>query len=746
MNNNLTHTSILDEMKILVSQEANRNISFTNKEAAFYFTQSHHTDHVEHAYFEGLNIAKNRVFGGYTLFVGEQELDNDQSEVWAYPYKLVRKHAELTEELWLLDYHNLLEISLASVKEAVGIALKGENVSYINQQDHIAFFSSIEGNWVIAVSAIHISPIHMDNDILFADASAGGFYIAVGKTNEEAASIILKARQEINTLKDERVKRMEELLHHNAYLTSSDDTFTLAMNWLNITMDQLVTRQQGDGIYAGLPWFNEYWGRDQFIALPGAVLVTGQFDTARNILLSFAQFQNSDEASKYFGRIPNILAPENVDYHTTDGTPRFIIQLQDYVKYSGDTAIIRQLYPNVQHSIEGSIKYWVDDKGYLKHADNETWMDARDSNLESYSPRDTRANDIQALWYNQLLAGVYFAEYMGDKVNADKWKGIADTLKHHFELDFCDPAYSYLADRLDAEDKPEFSLRPNQLFAFEMFDDSGFKARAIRTAWEELVYPWGVASLDRHHKLFRPFHLTSHYPKDEAYHNGAVWLWLNGIAMQRMIEAGQEETAYKLFKNMNWQALNLGVVGGLSENMDAYPAEGKSWAKLTGAYLQAWSNAEQLRVWYQYFLGVRPDLINNTLTIAPRIPQELKSLTYSVNIGDGSIEAAYNHGSEIIYSYLFKNVELKAILDWSSYEAVLLDVKSNMKLVVSQADHELVVTLYDEENQIVKEIELEQSESRVMQNKMNNELLSGVEFAKPLSLDNHPCIKQGLTP
>lgn len=742
MNSNQVHTSILDDMKTFVSQEANRSISFTNKEAAFYFTQSHHTDHVEHAFFEGLNIAKNRIFGGYTLFVGEQKLDNRQSEVWAYPYKMVRKHADLTEELWLLDYHNLLEISLANAKENIGIVLRGENVSYINQQDHIAFFSAIEGDWVIAVSAINLSPLHMDNEVLIADANAGGYYIAAGKTSEEAASLILKARQDISTLKDEHVKRMEDFLHHNAHLTSSEDTFTLAMNWLNITMDQLVTRQQGDGIYAGLPWFNEYWGRDQFIALPGAVLVTGQFETARNILLSFAEFQNTDEDSKYFGRIPNILSPGKVDYHTTDGTPRFIIQLQDYVKYSGDTAIIKELYHNVQYSIEGSIKYWVDDKGYLKHADNETWMDARDGNLESYSPRDTRANDIQALWYNQLLAGVYFAEYMNDKVNADKWKGIAETLKHHFEVDFIDQAHPYLADRLDAEDKPEFSLRPNQLFAFEMFDDNDFKARAIRTAWEELVYPWGVASLDRHHPLFRPFHLTSHYPKDEAYHNGAVWIWLNGIAMQRMIEAGQEETAYQLFKNMNWQALNLGVVGGLCENMDAYPEEGESWAKLTGAYLQAWSNAEHLRVWYQYFLGIRPDLINNTLTIAPRIPQELESLGYNVNIGKGQIEATYNRGIEITYAYTFKNVGLEVIIDMSPFETVSLEVKPNMELVVTQDDHTLAVTLYDENRQMLKEIQSGLSESRVMHNKRNNELLKDVEFAKPLSLDNHPCIKR----
>lgn len=738
---NQTHTSILDDMKIFVPREANRQISFTNKEAAFYFTQSHVTNHVEHAYFEGMNIAKNRIFGGYTLFSGNQVLDNQQAEVWAYPYKLVRLHEGLTEELWMFDDKNLLEIRLTGIQEKLGIALKGEQLTYLNQQDHTAFFRSMEGDWIIAVSGIHDLPLQIDNHMMTVEVKAEGFYIAVGKTADEAAGLIDHARNHAVAMKHERIQRMENFLHHHVHVTSDDEKLVLALNWLNITMDQLVTRQQGDGIYAGLPWFNEYWGRDQFISMPGATLVTGQFETARNILLSFAKFQNTDEESIYFGRVPNILAPENVDYHTTDGTPRFIIQLQDYVKYSGDTAIIEELYPAVQNSIEGSIKHWVDEKGYLMHADNETWMDARDTNLNSYSPRDTRANDIQALWYNQLRAGVYFAEYMKDQANVDKWSGIAEKLKRNFEVDFRDESYTYLADRLSAEDEPEFSLRPNQLFAFDMFDDHDFKAKAIRTAWEELVYPWGVASLDRHHPFFHPFHLTHHYHKDAAYHNGAVWLWLNGIAMQRMIEAGQKETAYQLFKNMNWQALTLGVVGGMCENMDAYPHEGESWAKLTGAYLQAWSNAEHLRVWYQYFLGIRPDLINRTLTIAPRIPEEIQTLNYHVNVGDGRIEASYSRVTETTYRYTFKNIGLKAMIDLSPFEIVPMDVEPDMELVVQQADSSMTVTLRDKNRQVVQQIKTTPSALRLEQDARNNQFLKDVEFAKPMVLEHHPVMK-----
>ena len=106
-----------------------------------------------------------------------------------------------------------------------------------------------------------------------------------------------------------------------------------------------------------------------------------------------------DRNSPFYGRVPNIVKPESLDYHTTDGTPRFVIALRDYVCYSGDRSIITDLYPNILASIEGSFAHWTDPSGYLIHKDTETWMDARrSSDLTSYSPRSTRANDIQGLW------------------------------------------------------------------------------------------------------------------------------------------------------------------------------------------------------------------------------------------------------------------------------------------------------------------------------------------------------------
>ncbi|QJD96132.1 hypothetical protein HH214_09715 [Mucilaginibacter robiniae] len=737
-----TSTQLLDSMRIAVPEMANRSISFTNKESAYYYTQSHQTNHQEYAWFEGMNIAKNRVFGGYNLFADGRLLSNQNAQVWVYPYKMVREHlGQISEELWMIDYKNIIEVSLTGPKQSIGIALKGKGIRYVNTIGDMAFFTPVEGKYVIAVSSKIEQSIQVQDLQVITSAKAGGFYIAVGKTNEEAIALIRETRAHNLALKSERAKRMQDLLTNKVYTTSGNDSLAVALNWLEITTDQLLTHQQGYGIYAGLPWFNEYWGRDEFISLPGAALVTGQFAVAKKILQSFAKYQQIDPASKYFGRVPNIVNPSNIDYHTTDGTPRFIIGLQDYVKYSGDVSLIKELYPNVKNSIEGALKYWVDDKGYLLHEDNETWMDARDANLVSYSPRGSRANDIQALWYKQLLAGVYFARYMKDATNEQKWQRMADKVKSNFAKDYTDANHSYLADRLTKEGKADFTLRPNQLFALDMISNTGLKGQVLSKTWQELVYPWGVATLDKHDPFFHPFHLTNDYPKDEAYHNGTIWPWLNGIAMQRMIEAEQAETAYQLFKNMNWQALNLGVVGGLGENLDAFPHKGQKWPKLTGAYLQAWSNAEQLRVWYQYFLGIRPDMTNHQLVLAPRIPAEVTDLHYNFFAGNELYKASYEGGKMQTYTYQFGPTPLTTVVDIYPYAINKLDVAPNSILQIIVADNELTLKMQNKQGKVLQQVKTTPSKTRISQDGLYQQQLEHIQFAKPDDLSNHKVIK-----
>ena len=124
-----------------------------------------------------------------------------------------------------------------------------------------------------------------------------------------------------------REARINTLLVRN-HIASDSPQLDNGLKWIELTGDELITRQHGGwGIYAGLPWFTDFWARDMFISLPGLVLCTGQFDEARDIIASFAKYYDTDANSETYGRVPNRLNLDGILYNTTDGTTRFVIQI-----------------------------------------------------------------------------------------------------------------------------------------------------------------------------------------------------------------------------------------------------------------------------------------------------------------------------------------------------------------------------------------------------------------------------------
>ena len=628
-----TETYYTDSLGIPVTPEENREYSYTDKKSGYWYGNTHS---VASQWYSGWNIAKKRVLADYTLSINGEPLDRSQAECTVYPDRLVRKWGNVTETFHMVDNLPILHI---------GIDTDAEHTSKSIGLDHTLISDSYmkEGYY----PGIFFIPKEAPDARIMLASDGGEGYLLIYGTEEECMDLYEEFHSDetkLDRITKERKERINSLVTEYNPTKSNLPELDKALDWITITMDELITEQQGNGIYAGLPWFNEYWGRDMFISFPGACLVTGQFDVAKKILKDFVELQDTDPASETYGRIPNRANLEGILYNTTDGTPRLVIQALEVAKYSGDTEFLKELYPAIKMSIDASIKNYTDEKGYLTHADADTWMDVKRNGIPG-SPRGNRANDIQALWYAQLMAGSEIAALMDDMGSAEEWSGLATLLASNFEQDFCNKAESYIYDHLNADGSQDLQFRPNQLYCFDLVSDDDFKQKVTRRTWEELVYPWGVASLAQWDKQFHPQHENWHYyHKDDAYHNGTIWLWNNGIAMQRMIEYGQVDTAWELFKNMNRQALHEGAVGSLSENADAHPREGKTWVNRSGTFLQAWSNAEHLRVWYQHFLGIRPNLLEGVIVIEPRIPSEITSLETSVKIGDGTLRYKYADG------------------------------------------------------------------------------------------------------
>ena len=631
-----------DDLGVCVTAEENREYSYTDKKAGYWYGTTHQE---APEWWSGWNMAKKRILADYALSVDGTALNRKEAEVTVYPERLERKWAGVKETFCLVDNLPIIYIGMESEASELACRLDMGHIAGVESAEEGLLFIPREApDMRILLTTACEAEFEALEDGISAGAQAKGFILTYG-TADECRDLVDEFRAKGSELLAQRKERINSLITEYNPLKSNSDELDKSLAWITITMDELITCQQGNGIYAGLPWFNEYWGRDMFISMPGACLVTGQFDVAKEILKDFAKLQDTDPASETYGRIPNRANLEGILYNTTDGTPRFVIQAYQLAQYSGDTEFLHELYPAIKMSIDASIKNYTDSKGYLTHADADTWMDVKRNGIPG-SPRGNRANDIQALWYEQLTAGSKIAALMGDEGTAEEWSGLATMLASNFENDFCNKDGILIYDHLNADGSADLQFRPNQLYCFDLIGDYEFKEQVTRRAWEELVYPWGVASLAQWDLQFHPQHENWHYyHKDDAYHNGTIWLWNNGIAMQRMIEYGQVEPAWELFKNMNRQALHEGAVGSLSENADAHPREGQSWVKRSGTFLQAWSNAEHLRVWYQHFLGIRPDMLKGIIVVEPKLPAEITELETSVKIGDGTLHYRYANGA-----------------------------------------------------------------------------------------------------
>lgn len=626
--------SPLDALGIAAG-ETPRQFCYTNGTGAFV---DGWTSHGPETGWEGLTVEGHRFMEDFEVAVDGRPLDRAGASSTVFPDFLRRVYPEgITEELHPVDSADAIVLTIASARP-VELALRAllPRGTYSCRAEASALLAAASGHggrtraenypaWLCAYlpggvpdSAPGVHGASFTPGALIAPhARLHTAVFAVGDSPELALELARRVAESAPRRARERRGHMEALLA-SCGIRTADERYTQALSWAVLSLDALTVR--GGGIYAGLPWFADYWGRDTFIALPGAALVTGRFSESRRILSLFASFQQRDSLSTDYGRIPNRVTSTDTAYNTADGTPRFVMMVREYAERSGDGRFPLLEYPVILRSIEGTLRYHTDSLGFLTHGDAETWMDAAGPD-GPWSPRGNRACDIQALWWEQLRTGEYYATQVGDVFSARRWHEAALRLKENFRRHFL--RGEEIADRLKADGTPDMTLRPNQMFSAPLLDD-GERDAMIDRVVSRLTYPWGVASLVQDDSAFHPFHVAPGlYPKDAAYHNGTVWTWLEGPLISLLARTGGEEIAWRLTGGNVHLALDRGAAGTLPELLDALPRAGESEPRLSGTFSQAWSLAEFIRNYYDDYCGVRYDALHRTLRIAPSLPVEL---------------------------------------------------------------------------------------------------------------------------
>lgn len=648
----------LETLGIAVKADASRPFLYTNKEAAYFYGEAagpHRTA------WQGFNVRGFVVLDDWAWQTrkGGSNAESVQRAT-IYPDHAERCYTSgLCEKVTLLDRLNaLVLVPQGRAQTFQPLVADSRDPAYFDIRAVgdvllVARRNRAEGEdalW-LAVHArgarAEVSPVVVDGAGVDGARLAPGHLrlrgkapvvLAVAATPEKAAAQAREVGRTHVALQRARAGRMQALLN-DTFVRTADGAFNQALAWARLHLDALVMNQRGPGIFAGLPWFNNYWGRDSFIALPGALFVNGQWDQARAVLLAFARHQNSDVASADYGRIPNFVALDNVTYNTADGTPWFVRQAAAYLRHRDDPAFAAEVWPVVEQATEAALAR-TDAQGFLRHGDQETWMDASAGPGREWSPRGDRAVEIQGLFYEQLRAAADIARTQQAVAVAERYEQQAETLQRAFLQAFRNPDTGGFYDHLNADGTPDAQVRPNVLFALRAFGfDDAIAQPVTQQVARTLAYPWGVASLSQEDDAFHPYHeAPQFYPKDAAYHNGTIWTWLSGPLISLMAEQGAADLAYAQTQFLTTMALGRGAVGAMAENSDAFPQDGAALPRLTGTVSQAWTLAEYVRNAFEDYAGVRyaaPDRV----ILEPHLPAAWGETTVRFRMGNGYVTA-----------------------------------------------------------------------------------------------------------
>ncbi len=348
-------------------------------------------------------------------------------------------------------------------------------------------------------------------------------------------------------------------------------------------------------IYAGFPYFNEFWLRDALLILP-SFLTLGNTSFVRDILVRIAE--RIDENG-----LPSIISG---DFYPKDVLGLFIIDAQEYYKYTGDKSIY-DIIKDKSEIIMQVVNRWLEN-GLIHDKGRETWMDSID---REYSV------EVQAIWA-KALQGIY------EMYRYENARTIAIEIKKNIIKMFNG---SYLKDQRDKDINSA-----NQLFAlyFDVIDKDKVPA-IIKNIEETMLSDSGVLSISKNDSNFN----------FKSYQQGAVWPMLTSIFAAVAFKNGNTELGRKLIgilkKNDSMQCS--------SRINEIIQPDGEP----KGCPSQAWSIGILPFIIERYILGIEPNIPNGEINIMKkegingRKSLRINDSTVDISIKDGSIKSNYSY-------------------------------------------------------------------------------------------------------
>jgi len=329
------------------------------------------------------------------------------------------------------------------------------------------------------------------------------------------------------------------------------------------SLDSLAVDDKG--IFAGLPWFFQFWTRDEAISLK-ALILQENFNLAKNILFRHLKSVLQD------GKLPikpgHLLRSADSPGWVSKRAENliYILKNKKILKKYFTKSEIKRIEERIEHSLDFMIKYHTKEHLVFNNA-KETWMDS--------IARDGFRIEIQAMQLSmyKLMYGL---------TNNKVYQGFESNLKKEVRKKFWNK--KYLADGLD-----DFTIRPNVFIAYYMYPELLTKKEWITCFDNVLKHLWnnwgGVSTVDKKSELF----ISEHTGEiNKSYHNGDSWFWINNLAaivLYRLDKKRYKKYINKILEASTKEILWSGAIGHHAE------LSSSKELKSEGCLAQAWSAA-----------------------------------------------------------------------------------------------------------------------------------------------------------
>lgn len=385
---------------------------------------------------------------------------------------------------------------------------------------------------------------------------------------------------------------------------------------------------------AGLPWFMALFGRDSILTSYQTLPFVPEL--ARTTLWALAAKQATEyddfrdaEPGKilhelrhgeltYFGE-----RPQSPYYGAADTTALFLILLEEYERWTGDTGTVLRLEPVARAALRWLEEYGdIDGDGYIEYRSrspryglaNHCWRDSPDSVVHPDGslvslPRAT--SELQGYAYDARVRSARLArEIWSDPEFADQLEQDAERLRRQFDLDFWLAEEEYYAFALDGDKQPVRTLTSNlgHLLWSGIVAPERVDSVAAHLSGQHMFSGWGVRTVADGQPAYNPI----------GYHLGTVWPHDTAIAAAGLARYGRRQEARRL-------AVALLEAAGylehqLPEALAGYPRAATLVPVLypSACQPQAWAAAAPLML-LRVLLGMEPK--GEELTVAPELPR-----------------------------------------------------------------------------------------------------------------------------